>query len=87
MQASPYTTSFSKQIELCLVRGVQRLRNDLQTPLSAIGGNCVLSIVLGSMFYNMPETTDSFFGRSVLLFFTILLNTFLGSFEVIVILL
>lgn len=33
------------------------------------------------MFYNMPNDTSSFFGRGVLLFFTILTNTFLASFE------
>ncbi|KAF4626684.1 hypothetical protein G7Y89_g11471 [Cudoniella acicularis] len=80
-QGSPYTVSFAKQIHLCFVRGLQRLGNNLETPVSAIGGNTILSIILGSMFYNMPETTDSFFGRSVLLFFTILLNAFLGAFE------
>ena len=41
-----------------------------------------MSIIVGSMFYNMPEDTSSFFGREVLLFFTILLNTVLGAFEV-----
>lgn len=41
-----------------------------------------MSIILGSMFYNMPTDTSSFFGRGVLLFFTVLLNAFLGAFEV-----
>lgn len=67
---------------MCMIRGAQRLRNDLETPLSAIFGNLILSLILGSMFYNMSEDTDSFFGRGALLFFTILLNTFLGAFEV-----
>ena len=33
------------------------------------------------MFYNMPNDTNSFFGRGVLLFFTILTDTFLAAFE------
>ena len=41
-----------------------------------------MKIILGSMFYNMPGDTGSFYGRGVLLFFTVLLNTFLGAFEV-----
>lgn len=41
-----------------------------------------MSIIIGSMFYNMPEEISSFFGRGVLLFLTLLLNTFLGAFEV-----
>jgi ATP-binding cassette subfamily G (WHITE) protein 2 (PDR) len=64
-------------------RGFLRIRNNISVPISAIIGNCVISIVLGSMFYNMPENTSSFFGRGVLLFFTSLLNTTLAAFEVI----
>lgn len=45
-------------------------------------GNLVTSIILGSMFYNMPDDTSSFFGRTVLLFFTSLVNTTLAAFEV-----
>lgn len=45
-------------------------------------GNMVTSIILGSMFYNMPQSTSSFFGRTVLLFFTSLVNTTLAAFEV-----
>lgn len=41
-----------------------------------------MSIILGSMFYDLPQDSSSFFGRGVLLFFTVLLNTFLGAFEV-----
>lgn len=41
-----------------------------------------MSIIIGSMFYNMPQETSSFFGRGVLLFFTAFLNTYLGAFEV-----
>ena len=33
------------------------------------------------MIYNMPDDTSSFFGREVLLFFTILTNTFLAAFK------
>jgi ATP-binding cassette subfamily G (WHITE) protein 2 (PDR) len=65
-----------------MIRGFQRLRGDLTAPLSNIAGNCVMSIILGSMFYHLPEDSSSFYGRGVLLFFTVLLNTFLGAFEV-----
>lgn len=55
--------------------------NDLGAVISAIIGNIVISIILGSMFYNMPENTNSFLGRSVLIFFGVLLNSNLGAFE------
>lgn len=78
---SPYTILFPDQIALCFTRGFQRLVNDLAPPISSIAGNAIISIILGSMFYNMPEDTSSFYGRGVLIFFTVLTNTFLGAFE------
>ena len=76
-----YANPYSYQTILCLVRNAQRLRNDLLPPTSSIAGNAILSIILGSMFYNLPDNTSSFFGRGVLLFFIVLTNTFLGAFE------
>lgn len=70
------------QISLCMHRGFLRLRNNLTVPISTIVGNFVTSLILGSMFYNMPEDTQSFFGRGTLLFFTSLVNTTLAAFEV-----
>lgn len=78
---SPYKVSYHEQVRLCITRSFQRLLNDLPPPISAIAGNAIVSIILGSMFYNMPDDTSSFFGRGVLLFFTILMNTFLAAFE------
>ena len=78
---SPYTIHYLRQVLLCLVRSFQRLRNDLAPPVSSISGNAILSIILGSVFYDMPNATSSFFGRGVSLFFIILTNTFLGAFE------
>lgn len=78
---SPFIITIYDQVSLCMVRGFQRLHGDLISPISGITGNCIISIILGSMFYNLPEDTSSFFGRGALLFFTVLLNTFLGAFE------
>ena len=78
---TPYRLPFLKEISLCLKRGFQRLFQDLTPQISGIVGNAITSIILGSMFYNMPNDTSSFFGRGVLLFFTILTNTLLASFE------
>lgn len=77
-----FVLPLKKQITLCIHRGFLRIRNNLTVPISAIVGNCITSIILGSMFYNMPSDTNSFFGRGVLLFFTSLVNTTLAAFEV-----
>jgi len=80
-RSSPYKISYYEQVGLCIIRTIQRLLNDLPPPISSIAGNAIVSIILGSIFYNMPDDTSSFFGRGVLLFFTILTNTFLAAFE------
>jgi len=41
-----------------------------------------MALVVGSVFYNLDETTDSFYSRGVLLFFAILLNAFASAMEV-----
>ncbi|KAL9593462.1 MAG: hypothetical protein Q9219_007540, partial [cf. Caloplaca sp. 3 TL-2023] len=76
-----YKMSGLNEVRLCVIRGYQRLIQDLTPPVSGIIGNVIISIILGSMFYNMPADTSSFFGRGVLLFFTVLTNTLLASFE------
>jgi hypothetical protein len=35
----------------------------------------------GSVFYNLPDDTSSFYSRSVLLFFAVLMNTFSSALE------
>jgi hypothetical protein len=76
-----YRRSYHDQISLCIDRYFWILAKDLTRPISAIFGNFVLSIILGTMFYGMPEDTSSFYGRGILIFFTTLTNTFLGAFE------
>ncbi|KAL2857306.1 putative multidrug resistance ABC transporter [Aspergillus pseudoustus] len=72
--ASPYTLSYPQQVQLCLRRGYWRLKADPSITLSSLFGNSVVSLILASMFYNLQEDTNSFFQRSALLFFAILIN-------------
>ncbi|KAK0365332.1 Multidrug resistance protein [Friedmanniomyces endolithicus] len=41
-----------------------------------------MALVLGSVFYNMPQTTGSFFQRGAVLFFAVLLNAFGSALEI-----
>lgn len=81
LSSRPYRLTIGEEIRLCLHRCFQRLSQDVVPPISGIVGNIIISIILGSMFYHLPDDTSSFFGRGVLLFFTILTNTLLASFE------
>lgn len=79
---SPYTLSVVQQINLCMVRGFQRLKGDASLTLSQLIGNFIMALIIGSVFYNLEDTTDSFYSRGALLFFAVLLNAFSSALEV-----
>ncbi|EIN06105.1 pleiotropic drug resistance protein PDR [Punctularia strigosozonata HHB-11173 SS5] len=79
---SPYTISFPMQVRLCLVRGFQRLRNDLSMFFVTVFGNSIMCLIVSSVFYNLPTDTSSFFSRGALLFYAILLNAFSSALEI-----
>ncbi len=70
------------QVKLCVTRGFQRLRGDMSLALSGAIGNFIMALIIGSVFYNLPHNTGSFYSRGALLFFAILLNAFSSSLEV-----
>jgi len=49
---------------------------------SALFGNFFLSLILGSVFYNLASDTSSFYSRGVLLFYAVLLAAFASALEV-----
>ncbi|CAG8274635.1 unnamed protein product [Penicillium salamii] len=79
---SPYTLSVMEQINLNLHRGFQRLKADMTLTYSALFGNFFISLILGSVFYNLPADTTSFFSRGVLLFYAVLLAAFASALEI-----
>jgi ATP-binding cassette subfamily G (WHITE) protein 2 (PDR) len=79
---SPYTLSYTGQVKLCLQRGLWRLKGDPSLTFTQLFGNLMMSLVISSIFFNLPQTTGSFFSRSALLFFAILLNAFGSALEV-----
>lgn len=81
-KSSPYTLSYMQQIQLCMWRGFSRLKGDMSMTLTSIIGNIVMSLIISSVFFNLPNTTASFFSRGSLLFFAILMNGFASSLEI-----
>jgi ATP-binding cassette, subfamily G (WHITE), member 2, PDR len=79
---SPYTLSYVGQVKLCLRRGFWRLKGDPTLTLTQLFGNFIMSLILSSIFYDLQPTTSSFFSRSAILFFAILLNAFGSALEV-----
>lgn len=41
-----------------------------------------MGLIISSVFYNLPQTTASFFQRGALLFFAILINAFSSALEI-----
>jgi ATP-binding cassette subfamily G (WHITE) protein 2 (PDR) len=50
---SPYTLSFTGQTKLCLKRGFWRLKAEPTLTLTQLGGNFIMSLVIGSVFVNL----------------------------------
>jgi ATP-binding cassette subfamily G (WHITE) protein 2 (PDR) len=70
------------QIDLCVRRGYQRLRGDMTVLITGIIFNSIMALVVGSVFYNLPNTTGALYGRGALLFFGIQLAAFASALEV-----
>ncbi|CAM1502438.1 Fc.00g044220.m01.CDS01 [Cosmosporella sp. VM-42] len=79
---SPYTLSYLQQIQLCLWRGWKRLSGDPGLTVGALIGNFGMALIIGSVFYNLKETSSSFFQRGALLFFACLMNAFASALEI-----
>ncbi|KAL2866024.1 pleiotropic drug resistance family ABC transporter [Aspergillus lucknowensis] len=79
---SPYTISIWNQVSLCVVRGFQRLRGDFSLTATALCGNFIMALIIGSVFFDLPDDTSSFYYRGALLFFAVLLNAFSSALEI-----
>lgn len=79
---SPYNLNLVQQIKLCTDRGFLRLRGDAVLLISGVFFNAIMALVVGSVFYNLPNTTGSLYSRGALLFFGILLAAFSSVLEV-----
>ena len=67
---------------MCLKRGLLRLKNNYPPVVAGVVANSILALVVGSVFYNLPETSDSLDKRAVLLFFSLMICAFAPAFEV-----
>lgn len=66
------------QIKYCTVRAFQRSLGDKAYMISQLVSVIIQSLVIGSLFYDIPMTTIGSFSRGSLTFFSILFFTFLS---------
>jgi ABC-type multidrug transport system permease subunit/ABC-type multidrug transport system ATPase subunit len=71
---SPYTITIGMQIKLCTKRAFQRVWNDKSATATQAVMQVVLALIIGSVFYGTPDTTDGLFAKGSVLFQAILLN-------------
>jgi ABC-type multidrug transport system permease subunit/ABC-type multidrug transport system ATPase subunit len=71
---SPYTISVAMQVGLCTKRAYQRVWNDKAATATHAVMQIVLALIIGSVFYGTPDTTDGLFSKGSVLFQAILLS-------------
>ncbi|ESZ91198.1 ABC-transporter [Sclerotinia borealis F-4128] len=79
---SPYTVSMVMQTKYCAKRAVQRLWNDKTSTVTTIVGQIAMALIIGSIFYDTPDNTASFFQKGGVLFFAVLLNALIAISEI-----
>ncbi|KAL6452961.1 CDR1 Pleiotropic ABC efflux transporter of multiple drugs CDR1 [Candida maltosa Xu316] len=79
---SPYTVSFFMQVRYIVTRNFLRMKGDPSIAAFQVFGQFVMGLILSSVFYNLPQTTSSFYYRSAAMFFAVLFNAFSSLLEI-----
>ncbi|KAH6884150.1 ABC-2 type transporter-domain-containing protein [Thelonectria olida] len=81
-KASPYTISYAQQVSLTIWRAWRRLLSDPMFTIASLLFNLIISLVLGSLFYNLKDGSATFYSRGGVIFFSLLFNAFASQLEV-----
>ncbi|KAK6461937.1 ABC-2 type transporter-domain-containing protein [Scheffersomyces coipomensis] len=79
---SSYTVSFLMQVRYIIYRDYLRNISAPTVVVFHIIANFSMSLLISSIFYNLPHTTGSFYYRTAAMFFAILFNAFSCIIEV-----
>lgn len=79
---SPYRISIPMQVKLCITRAYQRMWNDRTATLTTIVAQIIQALIIGSIFFGTPATTDGFYAKGSVLFFAVLMNTLASVSEI-----
>lgn len=78
---SPYTISLFRQVVLCAKRQIWQIKGHL-SPLYIKLLSCVIyGLLIGSMFYDQPQSTDGMYSRGGVLFYSSILLAWLQMSE------
>ena len=79
---SPYTVSFFMQTRYIMGRNILRTKGDPSITIFSIFGQAVMGLILSSVFYNLSQTTGTFYYRGAAMFFAVLFNAFASLLEI-----
>ncbi|OKO92261.1 ATP-binding cassette transporter CGR1 [Penicillium subrubescens] len=80
--SSPYLLSLVSQIHLCLIRAFQRTRNDLPSIIATAIVQIVVAVIIGSLFFNIPDNSTGLSQRATVLFLAVLTNALIAMLEI-----
>lgn len=78
---SPYTISLFRQVVLCSQRQMWQLKGHMGPLYIKLISAVVYGLLVGSMFYNQPQTTDGMYSRGGVLFYSSILLAWLQMSE------
>lgn len=68
---SPYTVSFWMQTKYIIGRNILRTKGDPSISIFSVFGQLVMGLILSSVFFNLNQTTSSFYYRGAAIFFSV----------------
>ncbi|KAL6887228.1 ABC-2 type transporter domain-containing protein [Trichoderma longibrachiatum] len=79
---SPYIISIPMQIRFNTKRAYQRIWNNKSATMASTVVQIVMALIIGSIFFDTPNTTDGFYAKGSVLFVAILLNALTAISEI-----
>lgn len=80
--SSSYNTSFIRQVILCTKRQWWLIKGDYFNMMVRMGSCIINALLIGSMFYGQPQTSDGIFSRGGFLFYSAVLVAWIQLVEV-----
>ncbi|KAL6234315.1 hypothetical protein BDW75DRAFT_169287 [Aspergillus navahoensis] len=78
---SPYTISLFRQVVLCAKRQVWQIRGHMSPLYIKIISSVIYGLLIGSMFYDQPQTTEGMYSRGGVIFYSSILLAWLQMSE------
>ncbi|KIW22564.1 uncharacterized protein PV07_10850 [Cladophialophora immunda] len=79
---SPFLISVWMQIRLCMKRSCQLLSNDRTSTITLAMGRIILALIIGSIYFDPPDTTASLQSRGSVIFLATLMNALMAVTEI-----